>query len=166
MGLMASPGDGQINVSWEPPSDGSESEITSYNIYRIGIPDIYASVTSHQLWFIDYNVTPGTIYSYQITAESEYGEGAQSSGTDIKAGAAPSSPTNLTATPGDSYVNVTWDAPLSDGGYQIDNYTIYRGVISGQEVFLVIIGNETLFNDTGVENDITYYYKIIAVNSI
>lgn len=166
MNLMASPGDGEINVSWEPPSVGTGSPITSYNIYRNDISGIYITVQTDELWFVDINITPGSIYYYQVTAVSDIGEGEHSTETNVRAGAVPSSPTNVSAFAGDSYVYTIWDVPFSDGGYQITNYTIYRGVISGEDIFLIKIGNESFFNDTDVVNDLTYYYKILAVNSI
>jgi fibronectin type 3 domain-containing protein len=166
MSPMASPGDGEINVSWQPPSDGSEPAITGYNIYRDGSSEIYDTVSSDQLWYIDTEVTPGTVYLYKITAITVDGEGAQSEDTNIKAGTVPSSPTNVAASSGDSYAYLTWDVPASDGGYSIINYSIYKGTVSGEEVFLTLIGDESSFNDTDVINDETYFYKIIAINTI
>jgi fibronectin type 3 domain-containing protein len=166
MGLMASPGDGEINVSWESPSDTGGIPITAYNIYRNGESQIYATVPSDQLWFIDSSITSGTIYSYQITASNNMGEGALSGSAGVKAGTVPSSPTNIAVMAGDSYVLIDWDAPISDGEYQITNYSIYRGETLGGESLLIVIGNTTSYNDTGVTNDVIYYYFITAVNAI
>lgn len=78
----------------------------------------------------------------------------------------PSTPTNLDLSPEDSYMVITWDAPVSNGGYPILNYTLYRGTNPGNESFLVQIGNVLLFNDTDVSNEITYYYRVMAINTI
>jgi hypothetical protein len=166
MSPMASPGDGEINISWDPPSNENETSITNYSIYRNDSSGMYASVPSDQLWFIDSNILPGIIYSYQITANNDNGEGGRTIEIIIMAGAAPSIPQNLTAFAGTSYIIITWETPASDGGYQIKNYSIYRGIISGEEEFYIQIGDELSFNDTDTENDVTYYYKILAVNEI
>jgi hypothetical protein len=158
--------DGQINVSWEPPEIGTGVLITKYNIYRNGTNDIYATVPGDQLWYVDGNITPGVTYTYQVTANDETQEGTRSVETDVKAGEAPSSPTNLEIIVGDSFVYIKWDTPLSDGGYKITNYSIYRGEIKGAEILLIRIGNESFFNDTNVTNDVTYFYRLVAENSL
>ncbi len=79
---------------------------------------------------------------------------------------APSAPQNFIAVSGDGYVNLTWDAPVSDGGSPIAGYDIYRGTTSGAETYLGGTGNVLFYNDTSVTNDITYYYKVSAENGI
>jgi len=76
----------------------------------------------------------------------------------------PTAPINLVATSGDSYVNITWNVPSSDGGSPITNYEIYRGSSPGGETFLIEVGNVLHYNDTSVAIDVTYYYKVSAVN--
>jgi fibronectin type 3 domain-containing protein len=166
MNLAAESGDAYVNLTWEVPTSDGGSPIIGYCIYRNGTSSVYASVPSDQLWYIDNDVTPGINYTYDVTAINGIDEGPRSSEAEVKAGTVPTSPTDVEATSGDSYVLIMWGAPLSDGAYQITNYTIYRGVISGEEVFLIRIGNESSFNDTEVVNEITYYYKIFAVNDI
>ncbi|UCF08633.1 MAG: hypothetical protein JSW28_02790, partial [Thermoplasmata archaeon] len=67
---------------------------------------------------------------------------------------------------GDSYINITGCAPLSDGSAVITNYTIYKANTSGYETFLIEIGDIFHYNDTDVTNNVTYYYKITARNAI
>jgi parallel beta-helix repeat protein len=78
----------------------------------------------------------------------------------------PDPPTGLIATPGESYVLLTWSAPLYDGGSSITNYRIYRGTTSGDLSLLQEIENLTYYNDTSVENGLTYYYVIYTMNSV
>jgi fibronectin type 3 domain-containing protein len=158
--------DGQINVSWEPPESGIGVLITKYNIYRNGTTGVYATVPGDQQWYVDGNITPGVTYTYQVTANDESREGTRSVEADVKAGESPSTPANLEIIVGDSFVYITWDTPLSDGGYTITNYSIYRGEIQGAEILLIRIGNESFFNDTNVTNGITYYYRVVAANSL
>jgi fibronectin type 3 domain-containing protein len=78
----------------------------------------------------------------------------------------PSAPTNLDTFVGDGFANITWDAPSIDGGYPIDNYTIYRGDSPGTETLLTTVGNQGYFNDTSIVNGETYYYRVSAVNVV
>jgi hypothetical protein len=77
----------------------------------------------------------------------------------------PSKPQNLQASPGDTYVNLTWTTPVSEGDSPITNYSVYRSTTSGGETFLNEIGNILYYNDTDVTKGITYYYKVSAINS-
>lgn len=79
---------------------------------------------------------------------------------------APSAPRNLQEDSGEGFVNLTWEAPSSDGGSPITNYQVLRGTSAGNEVFYANAGTHLWFRDTGVTNGQTYYYKVIANNSV
>jgi fibronectin type 3 domain-containing protein len=161
-----SSGDGHVNITWDPPINEIEAKITGYFIYRNSSNELYASVPSDQLWFVDENVSPGINYTYEVTANNDNGEGEPTNEVNIKAGAKPSTPTNVIASGSDSFIIIVWEPPYTDGGYEITNYTVYRGTVDGDEEFLTQIGNVLLFNDTEAENGVTYFYKIVAVNGI
>lgn len=76
----------------------------------------------------------------------------------------PSSPLNLQASVGNSYINLSWSTPFSDGGSPIINYRIYRGTVSGEQIFLIETENVLHYKDTDVNTDIPYYYKVSAKN--
>lgn len=76
----------------------------------------------------------------------------------------PGAPT-LSASAGNAVAHLTWTAP-SNGGSAITNYKVYRGTTSGGETLLTTLGNVTSFDDTGVTNGTTYFYKVSAVNGI
>jgi parallel beta-helix repeat protein len=81
-------------------------------------------------------------------------------------GSVPSAPKNLQASWGDSYVNITWSPPSSDGGFPVTTYRIYRGTTSGGEVTLDDRLWFTYFNDTSVSNGVHYYYEVSALNGV
>jgi fibronectin type 3 domain-containing protein len=163
--LQANVGDSHVYLTWEIPSDDGGSPITGYNIYRYETSGIFAFIPVNQLWYNDTNAVNGINYTYNISAINIVGEGPTStiSGTPMTA---PSAPTNLRADAGDGYVNIAWEVPLSDGGSPIVNYRIYRSTISGDETFLEEIGNILTYNDTSVTNNITYFYKVSAQNTV
>jgi fibronectin type 3 domain-containing protein len=76
-------------------------------------------------------------------------------------GGAPAAPTNLTATPGNTQVSLSWTA--SSGA---TSYNIYRGTSSGNETTTVATGvTGTSYTNTGLSNGTMYYYRITATNS-
>ncbi len=78
----------------------------------------------------------------------------------------PGAPTNLSATPGDSQATLNWTAPSNDGGSAITSYNIYRGTSSGSEVEVQTGVSGTSYVDSGLTNDVTYYYEVTAVNGV
>ncbi|MHC4359863.1 MAG: CBM96 family carbohydrate-binding protein [Planctomycetota bacterium] len=75
---------------------------------------------------------------------------------------APAAPTGLGATPGDTQVSLDWnDNSESD----LASYSVYRSTTSGSYGSPLATGvTASDYNDTGVTNDTTYYYKVTAVD--
>ena len=76
----------------------------------------------------------------------------------------PDTPTNLTATPGNAQVQLSWVASLND-----TSFNIYRGTSSGHENATPIatgvgVTGGHIYTDSGLTNGTTYYYKIAGVN--
>ena len=113
--------------------------------------DIRGSDPNYPGWEMD---------SMTVPATTSGGGGGGSTAT------VPGAPTNLSATPGDGQVSLTWTAPSDDGGSAITNYEIYRGTTSGSESLLTTIGNQLDYTDAAVSNGTTYYYKVAAVNVV
>jgi len=112
-------------------------------------------------------VTSGTSlgdFSVEVTGTS--GDLSHSTTVTVKVASEPSAPQNLAATAGDSSVKLTWLAPTSDGNSAITNYKIYSGTTSGGETFLAQVGNVLEYTDTGLTNDIEYFYYVTAINII
>ena len=169
--LQANAGDSYVYLTWNAPVYDGGSAITNYTIYRgtsSGSETLLANV-GNVLNYNDTSVTNGQTYYYYVTAVNGVGEGEKSnevSVTPVEPIEFPSAPQNLEANAGDSYVYLTWNAPVYDGGSAITNYTIYRGTSSGSEVFFASIDGNTLnYTDNNLVNGQTYYYRVSAVNS-
>ena len=75
--------------------------------------------------------------------------------------AAPAAPTNLSATPDNAQVSLSWSA--SSGA---DSYRVHRGTVSGGPYTTIASGlSATSHLDTTVSNGTTYFYVATAVNA-
>lgn len=74
----------------------------------------------------------------------------------------PSAPTNLSATGGDSTVDLAWSAPLSDGGSAITGYKVYRDGL----YLATTSATSPSYPDTAVTNGSTYTYHVTALNTL
>ncbi|UCF08116.1 MAG: fibronectin type III domain-containing protein, partial [Thermoplasmata archaeon] len=164
--LQEEVGDGFVNITWDNPLDDGGSPVTEYHIYRNDTQDVYATVSGDQLWYNDQSVIVGVTYRYRVAAVNSEGEGGTSSEAVAKAGSVPLPPSDVAAASGDGYVFLTWSPPISNGSHDITNYTIYRGTVLGSETLIAEVGDILFFNDTTAANDVTYYYRIGAVNAI
>ncbi len=171
--LQASAGDGEVDLTWDPPADIDESSITKYKIYRgtsSGSLSNHDSVDGSTTSQTDTGLTNGQMYYYQVSAVNSAGEGDKSSevsATPSSEVTVPLAPQNLQASAGDGEVDLTWDAPSDDGGSSITEYKIYRGTSSGSLTQYDTVDGSTTssYDDTGLTNDQTYYYQVSAVNS-
>ena len=62
-------------------------------------------------------------------------------------------------------VELSWDPPLENGGWDILGYEIYRGN-STENLTLMEIVTGTSYMDDSVERGNTYYYDVVAFNSL
>jgi len=158
--LVAAPGDTQVSLTWS-----ASSGATSYNVKRSGTSggpytQIAASTSTA---YTDTALTDGTTYYYVVSALNAAGESAnsaQASATPMAPGVVPAAPTNLTATPGDTQVSLTWSA--SSGA---TSYNVKRSGTSGGPYTQIAASTSTSFTDTALTNGTTYYYVVSAVNS-
>ena len=78
----------------------------------------------------------------------------------------PSAPRNLEAVGGILQIALNWTEPLSDGGFPITKYRIYRRAISCEFTFFAEVGNVLTYLDMDVTAGQTYYYYVTAVNGV
>lgn len=165
--LLATAGDGQVDLQWSAPWDDGGSAITNYRIYRGQTPATKMLLTTlgNILTYTDSSVINGQGYYYEVSAVTASGEGPPSNEAYAYPAGPPGSPANLIATPGEGFVTLEWEAPSDTGGFPIVGYHIYRGSSPGEETPLVRVGNILSFTDTIVIGGETYYYSVSAVNS-
>ena len=168
--LSGQAGNGWVYLTWQAPADDGGSAITQYLIYRAtiqggpytNINNVSASVLAYN----DTSVANGQSYYYVVKAENAYGVGPASNEVAVTPGGVPSQPRNVTAQTGNGWVYLSWSAPADDGGFPIKYYLVYRSVQSGSGYAQVANVTTISYNDTGLTNGQTYYYKVSAVNAL
>ncbi|MBN1538573.1 MAG: fibronectin type III domain-containing protein, partial [Candidatus Thermoplasmatota archaeon] len=76
-------------------------------------------------------------------------------------------PRDISFTSEDSFINLSWREPLSDGGEEIISYRIYRGMTSNDLQYMDRVDPDVFFyNDTTVTNGMLYHFGIRAENRV
>jgi cytochrome c biogenesis protein CcdA/thiol-disulfide isomerase/thioredoxin len=169
--LRATPGDSFIYLVWQAPSDDGGTPITNYEVWRgstTGKETFLADVGT-KLWYNNTGLNNGQTYYYVVKAENAKGLSPSSNEVSVQpspTALVPSKPQDLVATVEGSNVILTWHSPSNDGGAAITNYTVYRGMTSGEEIPAALLGNVHTYTDYGLTNGQTYYYKVSASNSM
>lgn len=151
-------GDGQVSLSWNAVSGAGP-----YSIYRSEVPGTKGSMigSSFTTSYTDNNVTNGTTYYYEVTAQLSAGETDPS----IQVGATPTSsihdgPAGLMAVTGDGQVLLCWNALPS-----ASSYDIYRSTTTGNEGSKIGNSSVARYTDTGLSNETTFYYKVAGLTA-
>ena len=165
-GLTATPGNGQVSLSWSAPSSDGGSQITGYA--ATASPGGATCTTTGTLGCTVTGLTNGTLYTFTVKATNGVGTGpasASASATPVAPASPPGAPQSLTATPGNARVDLAWAAPSSNGGSPITGYRVYRATTSGAEALVATLGVVTTYADTARTNGTTYFYQVAAVNA-
>ena len=127
-GVMVTPGDTGLTVSWNAPTNDGGSQITGYLIeyttggaytlttYRLGEVfslEVEPSVRSQEIT----GLQNGKVWTLQVTAMNAVGSGTSSSTVDSKplATNVPSAPVLVSVSPGNGVLTVTWTGSSDNG---------------------------------------------------
>jgi Ca2+-binding EF-hand superfamily protein len=137
-----------VTVTWTASTGGAG---ITYRVFRNGTQT--GSDTSN-LTFSDSGLTPGTTYSYTVSALNSFGASSQSVAATVTTPNTPGTPTGLRATAGTDGVALRWNAVSG-----ATSYVIFR---DGTEIDT---STTTTFLDTDVEPATTYRYSVAASNA-
>ncbi len=156
-GLVASPGNGFVELNWTAPTYSGPGVLT-YHLYRDG-----TSIWSGQgLSCTDGPLVNGVTYRYKVRASNDLGQGANSSevsATPVLADTVPSAPRDLVAVPAPGAVDLSWAEPSYTGPGML-TYHLFR------ESSLVWSGTDLSYHDAPLAKGVLYSYKVAASNSI
>lgn len=171
--LSATPGHGAVTLAWEAPANSGGSAISGYE-YRhaegASVPDETAWTSAGTAFTATVgSLTNGTAYAFEVRAVNSAGEGgaAALTATPSAMATAPGAPQNLSATPGDGEVTLTWVAPESNGGATIDRYE-YRhaeGASVPAATAWTSAGTALTATVSSLNNGTAYAFEVRAVNN-
>src|SRR2546430_919503 len=88
-------------------------------------------------------------------------------GYNAHAATVPDPPTGLIAIPiSPTVVSLSWSAPQHNGSSSITHYEIESETATTSYSTLIILGNVTKYNNTGLTTGTTYIYRVSAINAV
>ncbi len=169
-----SDGTSTITLSWTAPTVPDLcSAITGYQIQQRVTggtwEDVAGNTGSDATTYDHTSQTLTTVRQYQVRAINAGGSGAWSAAVTAGMNAEPGAPQNLVATAsGTTSIDLTWDAPASDGGAAITSYRVQVSTdgSSYTNVSPAHTGTTRTYNSTGLTANTQYYYRVYATNSV
>ena len=161
----------QINLTWK---DNSDNEI-GFRIQRrqiaTGTPGSWltvATIGANNLATASYqntNLIPGRTYAYRVVSYNNDGDSTSNESEATTSLTVPAAPTELTATVISAFqINLAWfDNSGTETGYRIRR----KASLSGAYTTLIELAENTRsYSDTGLTANTTYYYQVIAFNTL
>jgi hypothetical protein len=164
--VAAAIGDTNAGISWSAPTNNGGSSIISYTVTsNIG----GHSTTTTNTNAVVNGLTNGTAYTFTVTATNAIGTSISSGNSNgITPASVPGSPVNLATTVKDSSIDLSWTAPVSNGGSPFTDYIIEYKLTSGGvwSVFNDGVGTSPVTTVTSLSNDNSYDFRVSTKNII
>ena len=164
-GLTITSGDGQVFLSWAPPTLDGGTPLLGYHLLCGNDPDNLGTGFPVQgTTYTDQGLTNGQRYCYAVRAYNKLGDGPLSAVVEAIPLGFPSPPTDLFAEAGNGVVTISWLAPMETGGAPFVEYRVYCGSSpSALELLRTLIPSARTLRDVDVVVGTPYYYAVSAV---
>ena len=178
--LTLTPGDGTITASWLPPEDLGNPELTHYwaEVRRDGLPasspwlgEKVSRTTTTMVFDRGWGLENGLTFTVRVWAVNAEGNSEMVSAKavpnppePVEEERVPGVPRDLTLTPGDEHLAVSWTVPDDPGYPAVSGYLVQHradGDTKWQE--RRHSGNTLLLE--GLENGQLYHVRVWAVNT-
>ena len=154
-----------VVLSWSPPADDGGSSVENYEVTIVNrcTWDVVAQVSTVSTSFSMSDLELGCLYDGHVTATT--GEGESSAAyVQFNPFGLPDAPTNMGVQPGDTWIDVFWDAPEFHNG---DAVTAYEVTVVPSNRTIVVDASSTVRQGLKVEgltNGVGYSFKVVARN--
>ena len=185
-GLTATPGHGQIALTWDAPASDGGTPVTSYVVefrtaggtwntfvpggtgsggaggVRSALELAVTTSTSTTVTGLD----DATAYDFRVSALNAVGTSTLSTVSSATTFSAPTEPTNLKVTISKTTATLTWDAPSSDGGTPATAYTVLYRADGSTSWTRVDAGVDTSATIKNLTAGATYSFEVLAANDV
>ena len=172
-GVDADRGDRSVTVSWAA-ADGRGADVTGYRLQwraddnSFTDSDSYVdlgAVLSRQIG----SLSNGTKYFVRVRATNAVGDSGWSSSASATPVSVAGPPRGLDLDRGDGSIEVSWQAPSSDGGSAVTGYWVQwraesDGYASEREMDVGASG-DLVYDIDGLENGTRYFVRVVAQNT-
>ena len=155
----------QINLSWTDVANE-----TGFKIERkTGVGGTYSQIATVGAGIVSYSntgLTANTNYYYRVRATNAGGDSPYSNEANATTlDTAPAAPSGLTATAiSTTQINLSWtDNASNETGFKIERKTGAGGTYAQ---IGTVGANLTTYNDTGLTDGTTYFYRVRATNAV
>ena len=159
----ASPGNGNVTVTWSTPSSNGGAAIDTHAVQHWNGTGWVTIAHSSGLTYTSTGLTNGRAYQYRVLAHNAAGWGPASPTVSATPRTVPSAPRSLAAAPGVRQVTLSWQSPASNGGATVDSYAVQRW--DGTKWITIVTLTGRVYTNTGLANGVTNQYRVIAHNA-
>ena len=161
IGVHATAGNHNADVSWQTPGDDGGSPIVSYTVTATPGGQSATIDASHHTFGIS-GLSPSKTYTFTVHATNATGNSPESTASNpIRPLGVPNAPAAVHATKNGGSVSISWTAPASNGS-TITRYTI---TTSRGRPTITIPGNRTHTSLNGLPPG-NYSFQVSATNAI
>ena len=171
--LSATAANSGASLSWTAPTNNGGTAITDYVVEYSGNAGqtwtVFADGTSTATSTNVSGLTNGQAYVFRVAAKNSAGTSAYTTYlTPVYPLGVPDQVASLTATYGNTQVQLQWQAPAANNVSGLTDYTIQRSVDSGATWTTLSDGTNTNTNYTvtGLTNGTAYQFRVSASNSV
>ena len=152
---------GQVVVTWTNSERTTAYTLRRYTTEHIDIVD-HTYESTDRLGLVLTDLTDGTIYWFDLTAENEEGEATPSNRVRVIPNTRPAAPTNFRASAGNAQVILRWNSVSNADTYTVLRFSSQTDT-SPDETYSNI--SDTIYTVTGLTNGITYWFEVRGDNS-
>ena len=163
---VASPGNGQVSLSWIAPANDGGSPITGYDVVTYSGSTLLATISVTGTSATISGLANGTPYTFTVAARNAAGTGpatTASAAVAVTPHTLPGAPTAVSAIPGNGQASVSWAAPADNGGAPVTGYTVTAKAGSSTVATLTVAGTSATL--TGLANGTAYTFTVVATNA-
>jgi fibronectin type 3 domain-containing protein len=156
----------QINVTYSQSTTNGGTPITAYRIERSLDLETWSTMIENMLLSIttfgDIGLSPGTFYSYRVSAVNSVGPSLPSETVSARTWIEPDAPSITVNSVSSTSVSFHISQPSFDGGTPITDYQIWRNGTSRGTVSV----STSFYSDLGLSQNTLYVYSFAALNAV